>query len=56
MPFASQAQMRMAYAKAGQNPKKARRGGEGMPADVAKKFVKDSAGQDVSKLPERVKK
>lgn len=56
MPFKSKAQAKMFYARANAPPSKERRFGKGPSKEVAAKFVKDSSGQKVHDLPERVGK
>lgn len=46
MPFQSKAQARLFFAAA-------KGGVEGLDKETAKKFIKDSKGQRVSKLPEK---
>ncbi len=53
MPFRSKKQAKFMFAAAG-NPRMARK--LGIKQSAAKKFVDDSAGQKVGKLPSRVKK
>lgn len=47
MPFKSLAQMKLMYAMAKKGTK--------VPKKVAKEFIKDSEGQDISSLPKFVK-
>lgn len=54
MPFKSKAQQRLMFAAANSRPGKAKR--LSVSRETARKFVRDSAGIDISKLPERVKK
>jgi hypothetical protein len=56
MPLVSKAQTRLMYARANSPPAKERRYGKGPSKAVAQEFVNASHGQDLSKLPERVKK
>lgn len=55
MPFKSQAQARLFYAKANSRPGKSRKI-SGPSAETARKFIADSDHQKIGKLPERVKK
>lgn len=52
MPAKSKSQNRLMQAVA-HNPKLAKK--TGVPAKIAKEFVKETKGKKVSKLPERVK-
>lgn len=54
MPFASKAQWRKFQAAAHAPPGKQRR--IGIDRETAEKFIADSKGQSIKKLPERVKK
>jgi hypothetical protein len=56
MPFKSQQQAKMFYARANSRPSKERKFGKGPSPEVAKKFIADSGKQDISALPHRVKK